>query len=150
MVQRILTCNWVLYLDPLFWSFCFSGLAICCGVQSLQLFHCLCFFFIFYFRSSYLTTQTTDMNLGQAHFLDSRAQTILDLWIGITQSKKPVIQGFTELHNSYRKFLPDCKANWHDMANRRELCAREGFAYHSVKLVSLANGNRYEVDWDLF
>jgi hypothetical protein len=24
--------------------------------------------------------------------------------------------------------------------------AREGFAYHSVKLVLLANGNRYEVD----
>jgi hypothetical protein len=24
--------------------------------------------------------------------------------------------------------------------------ACEGFAYHSVKLVSLANGNRYEVD----
>ncbi len=25
--------------------------------------------------------------------------------------------------------------------------AREGFAYHSVKLVLLANGNRYEVDY---
>jgi hypothetical protein len=24
--------------------------------------------------------------------------------------------------------------------------AREGFAYHSVKLVELANGNRYEID----
>jgi hypothetical protein len=24
--------------------------------------------------------------------------------------------------------------------------AREGFAYHGVKLVLLANGNRYEVD----
>jgi hypothetical protein len=28
--------------------------------------------------------------------------------------------------------------------------AREGFAYHSVKLVLLANGNRYEVDSNTF
>jgi hypothetical protein len=26
------------------------------------------------------------------------------------------------------------------------VCARKGFPYHSVKLVLLANGNRYEVD----
>jgi hypothetical protein len=28
--------------------------------------------------------------------------------------------------------------------------AREGFAYHSVKLVLLANGNRHEVDFNMF
>jgi hypothetical protein len=28
--------------------------------------------------------------------------------------------------------------------------AREGFAYNSVKLVLLANGNRYEVDYNTF
>jgi hypothetical protein len=28
--------------------------------------------------------------------------------------------------------------------------ARKGFAYHSVKLVLLANGNRYEVDSNTF
>jgi hypothetical protein len=28
--------------------------------------------------------------------------------------------------------------------------AREGFAYHSLKLVLLANGNRYEVDSNTF
>jgi hypothetical protein len=28
--------------------------------------------------------------------------------------------------------------------------AREGFAYHSVKLVLLANGDRYEVDSNTF
>jgi hypothetical protein len=28
--------------------------------------------------------------------------------------------------------------------------AREGFAYHSVRLVLLANGNRYEVDSNTF
>jgi hypothetical protein len=28
--------------------------------------------------------------------------------------------------------------------------ARKGFAYHSVKLVLLANGNRYEVDSNMF
>ncbi len=28
--------------------------------------------------------------------------------------------------------------------------AREGFAYHSLKLVLLANGNRYEVDMVFF
>jgi hypothetical protein len=28
--------------------------------------------------------------------------------------------------------------------------ARKGFAYHSVKLVLLANGNRYEVDSSTF
>jgi hypothetical protein len=28
--------------------------------------------------------------------------------------------------------------------------AREGFAYHSIKLALLANGNRYEVDSDTF
>jgi hypothetical protein len=27
---------------------------------------------------------------------------------------------------------------------------RKGFAYHSVKLVSLANGNRYEVNFNTF
>jgi hypothetical protein len=28
--------------------------------------------------------------------------------------------------------------------------AREGFAYNTVKLVLLANGNRYEVDYNTF
>jgi hypothetical protein len=28
--------------------------------------------------------------------------------------------------------------------------AREGFAYHSIKLVLLANGNKYEVDSNSF
>ncbi len=28
--------------------------------------------------------------------------------------------------------------------------AREGFANHSVKLVLLANGNRYEIDSNMF
>jgi hypothetical protein len=28
--------------------------------------------------------------------------------------------------------------------------AREGFAYHSVKLVLLANGNRYVIDFNMF
>jgi hypothetical protein len=28
--------------------------------------------------------------------------------------------------------------------------ARKGFAYHSVKLALLANGNRYEVDFNMF
>jgi hypothetical protein len=28
--------------------------------------------------------------------------------------------------------------------------AREGFAYNSVKIVVLANGNRYEADTDTF
>jgi hypothetical protein len=30
------------------------------------------------------------------------------------------------------------------------VCARKGFAYHSVKLVLLANGNRYELDSNTF
>jgi hypothetical protein len=38
-------------------------------------------------------TQTTDMDLGQAHCLASRAPT-LDLWLEITKSRKFVIQGF--------------------------------------------------------
>jgi hypothetical protein len=28
--------------------------------------------------------------------------------------------------------------------------AREGFAYHSLKLVLLANGNKYEIDFNTF
>ncbi len=33
---------------------------------------------------------------------------------------------------------------------RMRVGAREGFAYHSVKLVLLANGDRYKVDFNTF
>ncbi len=87
-------------------------------------------------------SQTTYLNVGQAHRLALGTPT-LDLCLEITISKKFVIQGFIWItQKSNLKFLLYCKPKWHNMI----VGARKGFAYRSVKLVSLANGNRYEVD----
>jgi hypothetical protein len=44
-----------------------------------------------------------------------------------------------------------CKLKWYNKANRGErLGACKGFPCNSVKLVLLANGNRYEVDSNTF
>jgi hypothetical protein len=42
------------------------------------------------------------------------------------------------------------QAKMEQQGKQMRVGAREGFAYHSVKLVSLANGNRYEVDSNTF
>ncbi len=95
------------------------------------------------------TPRTTDMNLVQIHCLALRAPT-LDLWLEITQNRKFVIQGF--IWNT--KFLSQVptllQAKMAQQGKQMRVGACEGFAYHPLKLVLLANGNRYEVDSNTF
>ncbi len=88
--------------------------------------------------------QTTDMNPGQAHCLDWRAQT-LDSLLEIAERRRFEFRNSSELQNPNLKFLLYCKPKA-QQGKQRSVGAREGFPYDLVKLLVLANGNRYEVD----
>ncbi len=75
-------------------------------------------------------SQTTDMHLGRAHCLASRAPT-LDLWLEITKKWKFVSQGSSELQNYDLNFLLYCKPNWHNKVNRWTLVLANVF--HTIQ-----------------
>jgi hypothetical protein len=93
--------------------------------------------------------QTTAMNLGKAHCLALRALT-LDLFQEITKGRKSVIQGFIWITKFESQVPPLLQAKMGQQGKQMRVGAREGFARHSVKLVLLANVNRYEVDSSTF
>jgi hypothetical protein len=64
---------------------------------------------------------------------------------------KFVIQGVTRLQNSNLHFLLYIlQAKMAHQGKQMRVGARGGFAYQSVRLVLLANGDRYEVDPNTF
>jgi hypothetical protein len=85
------------------------------------------------------------MNLGLAH--------CLDLWLNcinykLNKNTKFVIKGLIwNTKKSDLFFVLHCKPNMHkaQRGERIRVGAREGFAYHSVKVTSVANDNRYKV-----
>jgi hypothetical protein len=93
--------------------------------------------------------QTTDVTLGQAHCLALRAPT-LDLLLEITESRKFVIQGYIWITKFQSQVPTSLQAKMAQQGKQMRVGVREGFAYHSVKLVLLANGNRYEFDSNRF
>ncbi len=99
------------------------------------------------FEPSLSSALTTDMNLGHARCLASRAPTI-DLWLEITKTKKFVIQGFNWIAKFQSQVLSSLQAKMAQQGKQMRVGARKGLAYHSVKLVLLANGNRCDVDYN--
>jgi hypothetical protein len=69
----------------------------------------------------------------------------LDLWLEITKSRKFVIRGFIWISKSWSQVPTILQAKMAHQSKQMRVGARKGFAYHSVKLVLPANGNRYEV-----
>jgi hypothetical protein len=91
----------------------------------------------------------TDTNLGTAHCLASRAPT-LELWLVITSSRKFVIQVFVWI-TKFKPQIPSLlQAKMVQKGKLMNVGARECFSYNSVKLVLLANCNRYEVNSNTF
>ncbi len=95
-----------------------------------------------------LNAQTTDMNLGQAQCLASWAPTS-DLWLEITRSRKFVIQVFTWITKFLSQVPTSLQAKMARQGKQMRVGAREGCAYHSVRLVLLVDNNEYEVDFNL-
>jgi hypothetical protein len=95
------------------------------------------------------SSPTTDMNLGQAHCPASKAPTP-DSWREITKSLKFEFQGFICITKFWSQISTLLQAKIAHRGKQMRVGAREGFAYHPVKLVLLANGNRYEVDSHAF
>ncbi len=58
---------------------------------------------------------------------------VFDLWIHLNSQVPTLLQ-----------------AEMAQQGKHKRVGAREGFAYHSVKLVLLINGNRYYIDSDTF
>jgi hypothetical protein len=84
------------------------------------------------------------MNLGQVHCLASRALT-LDLWLEITKSGKFVISKIIWTTKFSHQVLNLQQVKMAQQGKRMRFRACNGFAYHSINLVLLANSNRYEV-----
>jgi hypothetical protein len=74
----------------------------------------------------------------------------LVLWIEIAKNGKFVIQGFI-WSTKFRFQLPTLlQTKVAPQGEQTRVSAREGLAYHSVKLVLLANSNMYKVDSNSF
>jgi hypothetical protein len=74
----------------------------------------------------------------------------LDLCLTISKSRKFVIQGFIRITKFQSQVSTSLQAKMAPQGKERRVGAQEGFAFLSVKLVLLANGNRYEVDSNTF
>jgi hypothetical protein len=80
-------------------------------------------------------TQTTDMNLGQAP-LSCFASTNSWFVTIITKRKKIVIEGFMWITKFYYQFHTLLQVKMAQQGKQMRVGACEGFAYHSVKLVT--------------
>jgi hypothetical protein len=72
------------------------------------------------------------------------------LRIEITSSRKFVIQGFIYITKFESEVPTLLQAKMAQQSKQMRVGAHEGFAYNSVKLVSLANGKMYEVELNTF
>jgi hypothetical protein len=59
-----------------------------------------------------------------------------------------VIQGYIKITKFQSQILTLLQAKMAQQGKQLRVGAHKGFAYHSVRLVLLANGNGYEVDSD--
>jgi hypothetical protein len=90
--------------------------------------------------------RTTDTNLyGHAHCLTSRTPT-LGLSLEITKCKKFLIQRFIWITKFQSQVCTVLQSKMAQQGRRMRVGVCKSLAYRSVKLVSLVNGNRYEVD----
>ncbi len=88
--------------------------------------------------------QTTGMNLGQSHYLASQAPTI-NLWLETAKSRKFVIQVFIGVTKFSYQVPTSLQVKIKQRGKPLRVFAHKGFAYHSVKLVLLANGKKHEI-----
>ncbi len=94
--------------------------------------------------------QITDVNLGQAHCLPSQTPTLNYFSLEIAKSRKFAIQECIWITEFWPQLSTLLQSKTAQQGKQGRVGVCEGFACNSVKLVSLANGNRYEVDSNTF
>ncbi len=78
------------------------------------------------------------------------ASTTLELLLEIAKRIKFLIQGFVWITQSWFQVPTLLQARMSQQGKQMRVGTRKDFTYHSAILVSLANGNMYEVDSNTF